>query len=896
MTGRLPFLVAAALALADPGATALAGEAGLSATSVVTETPANVFTRGSQDQAALDVAGATTWVVWRSVRQEAGSDGVYGRTFDALGRPTSHERRLNATLPGSQARPAVAALADGSGAWVTWQTTAATGSRIVLRRFGPGFEPAGPEIAVAAIGRGVASDPVATLNGSTVLVAWSWCASGRVPDCSIRARPFGQDGGAVGPELEISGGPADSLPTAVAVGDGRFVVAWARRAAGVPSGVFARWIRIGNAAAAELSGEVALASAVEVAAASIEPSLAGRADGGLVAGWLEPAEAGYDVRARRFLPGGEPSGEPFTVASAADGWTSGVAVEVADDGRFAVSYNQERGSGDEEALVRTYSSAGEPEGAARSVSGGRAGAQRLAVATGARRFAWSDSGPMAWAWNGAGEEDPSGVTLTSWAPAGLAVAEPVDLGPALPAPPVGSAEVAPIPPIWNPDFEPQAPLVAPTSGPDFGFEPILQTPWTPPDPEMAVGPAHLVFIANGRIATYDKLGNFVWDDEIENTFGFWGELGADNFVFDPEVAWDVHAGRFFAMANEDSDEGRPFFLLAVSKDAEPDDRDDWHKYRIDVGDFAGGSLFIDSPNLAVNAEFVFLTADFFGPDKYLMFVIDKASILEGGEPVFGHDLIVGQGQQSMGIPSIRSAGSTLYILQSTELPVNTEVILHAITDPLGTFERVTFPLTVPAYTFPADPPQAGTSVRPELFEPRFWSVMERDGSLWAVHHVDSRRARVRWYEIALDGWPAGGTPSLVQSGEIDPGPGISTFFPSIDVDAAGDAAITFSRSAAAEFISIWRAARTPTDPPGTFQEPVEVQTSANPHTSGRWGDYSGTEADPAVPGVLWGFHEFTNGTPSSWRTWTARYDLGVIFADGFESGDTGAWSVVENGP
>lgn len=72
-----------------------------------------------------------------------------------------------------------------------------------------------------------------------------------------------------------------------------------------------------------------------------------------------------------------------------------------------------------------------------------------------------------------------------------------------------------------------------------------------------------------------------------------------------------------------------------------------------------------------------------------------------------------------------------------------------------------------------------------------------------------------------------------------------------------------------------------------------MQTSANPSTSGRWGDYSGTEADPVAPGVLWGFHEFTNGTPRSWRTWTARYDLAdVIFADGFESGGTDAWSVV----
>ena len=42
---------------------------------------------------------------------------------------------------------------------------------------------------------------------------------------------------------------------------------------------------------------------------------------------------------------------------------------------------------------------------------------------------------------------------------------------------------------------------------------------------------------------------------------------------------------------------------------------------------------IDSPNLALSRDYVLLTADFFGPDKYLIYVIDKSSILEGGAPL-----------------------------------------------------------------------------------------------------------------------------------------------------------------------------------------------------------------------------------------------------------------------
>jgi hypothetical protein len=387
-----------------------------------------------------------------------------------------------------------------------------------------------------------------------------------------------------------------------------------------------------------------------------------------------------------------------------------------------------------------------------------------------------------------------------------------------------------------------------------------------------VGPDRVLVITNGAIAAFDKVGNLQWQDEIENSFGFWGELGTDNFVFDPEVTWDPHAQRFFAMANERSDDNRSNFLLAVSQDQTPDDRDDWHKYRLDVTTLAGDD--IDSPNLAVGRDFVLLTADFFGPDAYLIYVIDKSSILEGGTPTTTSELIVGAGQQSMGIPVVYSDTATLYILQSTEFSVNTTVILHAITDPFTDYDRQTFTLAVPTYTYPNQPPQLGSSSRPFLFEPRFWSVAERNGTLWAVHHVDSSRARVRWYQIDLGDWPGvGADPSLLQSGELDLGGGIHTYFPSIHADDAGNAAITFARSATNEYISMGRAVRGAADPPNTFRPPQVVQVSRNPHTSGRWGDYSGTQADPAVPGTFWGHHEFTDGSNSSWRTWAARYDL-----------------------
>jgi len=52
----------------------------------------------------------------------------------------------------------------------------------------------------------------------------------------------------------------------------------------------------------------------------------------------------------------------------------------------------------------------------------------------------------------------------------------------------------------------------------------------------------------------------------------------------------------------------------------------------------------------MSTDYVLLTADFFGPDTYLLYIIDKSSILNGGTATVTSELITGQ--QSMGIPVV----------------------------------------------------------------------------------------------------------------------------------------------------------------------------------------------------------------------------------------------------
>ena len=406
---------------------------------------------------------------------------------------------------------------------------------------------------------------------------------------------------------------------------------------------------------------------------------------------------------------------------------------------------------------------------------------------------------------------------------------------------------------------------SPVEFPDSGFLAIECTGWTPPDPIIAAGPEHLVVMTNGAIGFFQKNGTKDFQDEIEDSFGFWGEEGATGFVFDPEVIYDPHTDRFMAMACERSPDSHSYYLLAISDDSDPNG--DWYKYRIDVTTEGGGGD-IDSPNIAVDSEAVYLSADFFtGGQKYLVYILEKEPLLSGAIGETRYLLITGS--QSFGIPVTYGNPPAMYMIEHFEGSSNTKVRLHAITDPLDSPQIETYDLTVPAYSPPEDPPQKDTTTRPETFDSRFWSCVWRNGSLWATHHQGSSRVMARWYEIKTNDWPDSGTPTLYQSGDVDPGEEIRTFFTAIAPDGYGNAAMCFARSSPDEYISIARCMRLADDPLGTMGSVVIIKESDGPYGSARWGDYSGVSCDPSDNLTFWMHGEYTPGD-GSWNTWISN--------------------------
>jgi len=877
----------------------------------------NEFVSSSQDAAAIAATPDGGCVVtWESRRQSKMAYGVYAQCFDSSGAKLGGEQRVQLFEGGAQTHPSVAISADGA-LWFAWESFGQDGEfgGIVARRFESGLTRGGDEIAVNTSTAGHQSEcSVAAGAQDDALVAWTGVDSdgGRsvfvrrlAPDMSRAS----EERRLVGPVVEK--GARATLPCVVRDPRGGWFVAWCQSdARGVPRSVLACEL---DETGAPRTTPVVLdlgefGGAVEVA-------IALSAERMLALGAFAPRDAGYAPFVQRFEWDSDATSwtrlSSVLLPGLGNGAPSGLDLTYAADGRIACVWSNDVGA---DAGFDTQLSWVEPDGSAGEplpATYARAGAQRLSVGASGRRVAVLRDGTLALVWNGDAQlGDATGVHLSmlravSEAAVDHGVGEPLAAGSGSDRrsePPFAAlesedsivtsleraersgldAETSAVVRVAaesdgasgpdNPTAQPHDPPIrvgpppatsslAPSmSGPDFGFAGLSEISLSPPDPMIAVGPNHVVQVVNDAVAWFTKAGVLQSSQSYAQFFQTAG------FLFDAEVIFDPHSQRFMALVcNRAGSSG--LFHLAVSDDDDPNGA--WARYTFDVTALAA-SASIDSPNLGVDAQAVYLTADFppFTAGEFLIFTIDKAPLLVGAPNPATRSLRVTT-SQSWGTPVMQSAAPAYYFVEGLESPNPTQIRLHALTDPLGAPTLTTFSLTVPAYTPPADPPQLGTTVRPETFEARFWSCVFINGRLYATHHQGAPRVRQRWYEIDMGNWPLSGAPSLRQSGDVDLGPGVHTFFGSIAADALGRISLTYARSSATELISLARSVRSAGDPLGVLRPSVLLHASSAPTLDFRWGDYSACVTDPASPGLFWGAGQHQE---SGWETWIASWD------------------------
>jgi len=662
--------------------------------------------------------------------------------------------------------------------------------------------------------------------------------------------------------------------------DGRFVVTWARTdSEGRPEAIYARFFGPNGEAFADewqVSGSDG--------GIHVEPSVDVGDDGRFVVAWMTWNGLTYSVSYRMYDSTGRAVTEPC-VAVGGPGWRSGAAVAVGPDGSFVVAWNEDCPETDAEQgtlqsasrratpakiIAQRFSTAGKPIGRPFRVNRHNEGRQVLSTAASGRQAVWSARGQLAFVWSGdTGLDDNRGVALSLFVPKGLTAPEPMIAAQVPAARDVSLEDVYPqVPPVFDPDFVPEPPDVTfPLRDGDFGFLGTQATGWTPPDPEIAAGPEHVVLVVNGEIRFRTHAGTSTFAQAIAGSSGFWGSVGATSFVFDPVALYDVHSGRFIVLAAELwNDNANSALNLAVSDDSNPNGT--WYKYRFEVSSYGG---FLDFPNLGVDANAIYVAADFFGASgnpttANYIFVIPKAPTLTGA-PASISGVRTATSPRSLGNCKNYDAAAPAQYFPGVS--GSSTIRLHAITNPLGTPSLSTYNLTVSSFSYPPDAAQLGTSNQADTVDWRIKNSVYRNGSLWICHTIgQNSTARVRWYEVNMRGWPTSGlSPQLAQSGTLNYGTGEHNWFPDIHVDDYGNAVLVFNRSSSSQYISIQRAIRRSTDPAGTFQAPVALQVSTSPEEGDRWGDYSGVDEQPDQPGVFWTHAEYRT---SNWRTWVGK--------------------------
>jgi hypothetical protein len=393
----------------------------------------------------------------------------------------------------------------------------------------------------------------------------------------------------------------------------------------------------------------------------------------------------------------------------------------------------------------------------------------------------------------------------------------------------------------------------------------------PPDPIAAAGPNHVVELVNSTLRIYDKAGNVLSTQQLPTFFASLNPATQS----DPTVMYDELAGRWIIATLDYSSTLAPnSYDFAISNDSDPT-----HGFTMTKINIGEGSFFADYPRAGFNADAYFITFNMFQTnffqsyDHVQVLTINKASVtgasgaagatftqVDGSSanftvvPAVMHGSVAGGPEWFVEGANTGGSGSTVTVLKMTNV---------LSSSPSFTATSI----SVPSYGAPPAANQPGGTITTN--DSRMLSVSWRGDELVAAQTIGSGSvAHARWYQFST----AGASPTLTQSGDIDQGSGVSTFFPAIDIATNGDLGVVFMESSSSEFWSVYVTGRTNSDATGTMETPKEVLAGNATYTGSRAGDFSGITFDPSSGTAFWAASEYK---PSSafWGTAIGNFSL-----------------------
>jgi len=382
----------------------------------------------------------------------------------------------------------------------------------------------------------------------------------------------------------------------------------------------------------------------------------------------------------------------------------------------------------------------------------------------------------------------------------------------------------------------------------------------PPDTCGAVGTTQYVVAVNTTIAVYNK---------TTGVRTFLSSLGAfqPGSNGDPRVLFDQHSNRWIIMNTDFS--SRIYLAVSTSDNAQGG----WFKTSFVVSQGSDTGCWPDYPTLGVDAAGIYVSANMIGCNTLSIFAIDKAPLI-APSPSLGTVTAFRSLPFDNAIQPVHTYGNPggeYFISRSGSTSLRIRKLTGPLTNPTLTQVGTA---TILAHNFPPDVPVQGSTVPLDSVDYRLMNAVYRNGSIWTAHTIGiSGRAACRWYQVTEGSWVVAQYGTVFDSVR-------HYFFPSIAVDAAGNAALGCSGAHAGEFAGCYYTGRRAGDPLGQMAEPqlLRAGSAAQNNIDGagrnRWGDYSLTCADP-VDDSLWTIQEYAHAT-NTWGTRVGKLTFTIV--------------------
>jgi len=411
----------------------------------------------------------------------------------------------------------------------------------------------------------------------------------------------------------------------------------------------------------------------------------------------------------------------------------------------------------------------------------------------------------------------------------------------------------------------------------------------PPDPNIAVGPNHIVQWVNNALMVFDKSGAPLMQAPVDDAT-FWGGIYGTCYQFggfsDPVVQYDRVANRWVvgevAIPLSPGLLGQFAQCFAVSTTSDPTG-----PYNLWAYGF--GDTIPDYPKIGMWPDGYYIT--------WNMFPGGGASF-SGAEACAWNRVDMLNGVHAPRFKCFQLSSAYASLLPSdvdgpTQPPPGSPNYVMNIDAELGTLNiwkfhvdwatpansTFTGPISIPgtaSFTPPCFPdigdciPQPGTTQKLDALGDRLmYRLAYRNfgdhESIVATHTVltGAGNTGVRWYEVR----GPNGTPTIYQQGTFAPDSD-NRWMASIAMDHSGNIGVGYTVSSDGTFPSIRYTGWEVGDPLGTLQNETWLVSGGGSQTGyNRWGDYSAMRIDPTDDCTFWYTQEYQATTAdANWNT------------------------------